>query len=152
MPTKFTHKPKLSTGVSMVLNAGEFVFYKSLDGLLSFYKVLTVEQDFDGLSIRIKGLDNGGEVKGKDFSTTIKDKKRGNQRLFRIWIQPKDRVYIKDAKEEGVVERFLVDWRKKEDYTNMVEIISVSKRQYLYTMDEVVNKIELVPQKDDIPF
>lgn len=129
-----------------IIAVKDYVVYKSLDGNLSLYKVLAIEQNFDKLDITINIIDYNGKLGRKKFTTTLKGKD-GKQRIFRYWLQVKDRVIIKDTQELGEVTSLFVettsDTLKGESYRNMVEILTNKQQQFTYSFDEVHKHIDL---------
>lgn len=129
------------------ITVGEFIFYRSLNGDLSIYKVLG-KSGKDEYEIQQVNFDGNITYKSKKFTTTLKDK-NGKQRLFRIWLQPEDRVKIVTPISNqvifGRVSNYLIEESTtKKEYTNQVEIISDTSQQYIYSFDEAKKIIDLV--------
>ena len=133
----------------MQLSAGEFVFYKSMNGDLSIYKIqgrsnTTGKDEYDLIQVN----SNGDITKNsKKFKTTLKNKS-GEIRLFRIWLQPGDKVRMNNVLSgsvHGVVEKYNIHQSiNNNDYTNMVEVISSDNKQHLYTFEQAEKQLEIL--------
>lgn len=133
----------------MQLSAGEFVFYKSMNGDLSIYKIqgrsnTTGKDEYDLIQVN----SNGDITKNsKKFKTTLRNKS-GEIRLFRIWLQPGDKVRMNNVLSgsvHGVVEKYNIHQTiNNKDYTNMVEVISSDNKQHLYTFEQAEKQLEIL--------
>ena len=133
----------------MQLSAGEFVFYKSMNGDLSIYKIqgrsnTTWEDEYDLIQVN----SNGDITKNsKKFKTTLRNKS-GEIRLFRIWLQPGDKVRMNNVLSgsvHGVVEKYNIHQNiNNKDYTNMIEVISSDNKQHLYTFEQAEKQLEIL--------
>ena len=133
----------------MQLSAGEFVFYKSMNGDFSIYKIqgrinTTGVDEYDLVQVN----SNGDITKNsKKFKTTLKNKS-GEIRLFRIWLQPGDKVRMNNVLSgsvHGVVEKYNIHQSiNNKDYTNMVEVISSDNKQHLYTFEQAEKQLEIL--------
>ena len=134
----------------MQLSAGEFVFYKSMNGDLSIYKIqgrssnTTEIDEYDLIQVN----SNGDITKNsKNFKATLKNKS-GEIRLFRIWLQPGDKVRMNNVLSgsvHGVVEKYNIHQTiNNKGYTNMVEVISSDNKQHLYTFEQAEKQLEIL--------
>lgn len=131
----------------MQISAGEYVFYKSMNGDLSIYKVqgrtnTTGTDEYDLIQVN-----SNGEIsqKSKKFKTTLRNK-NGEVRLFRIWLQPGDKVKMNNVLSgniHGTVEKYFIEQRQS-SYDNMVEIISTDNKQHLYTFGQAEKQLEIL--------
>jgi len=135
----------------MKISAGEFVFYKSLNGDLSIYKVQGVEYKVQGngdAEYKLVQVNSDGNISknSKRFDTTLRNK-QGSIRLFRIWLQPGDKVKMNNVLSgniQGVVEKFMVEQRSNKEYVNLIEVISNDNKQHLYTFDQAEKQLEIL--------
>lgn len=122
---------------------GEIIFYEAQDKTFSLYKVQTV-MGGDKYHLAQIGFTGKVEPKGKKFDSTLRGMK-GNIRLHRIWIQPEDKVFVKEGNEIGTVEMLYVESPKKDVFHNMVNIIGDKTRtQYTYQINEAISKVDFV--------
>ena len=133
----------------MQLSAGEFVFYKSMNGDLSIYKIqgrsnTTGKDEYDLIQVNSNGYITKNS---KNFKTTLKNKS-GEIRLFRIWLQPGDKVRMNNVLSgsvHGVVEKYNIHQAiNNKDYTNMIEVISSDNKQHLYTFEQAEKQLEIL--------
>lgn len=132
----------------MKLQAGEFVFYKSLNGDLSIYKIQGRKTTIGIDEYELVQVNSNGSISknSKRFTTTLKNKS-GEIRLFRIWLQPSDRVKMNNVLSGnvyGTVERYLVEQKPDKSYVNMVEVISTDNKQHLYTFEQAEKQVEIL--------
>lgn len=131
-----------------VIEKGEVVFYKDLNGALSLYKVLNVDINFTGTEATLQQIDYSGGLGKKKFTTSLLGKKgsnEGKQRIFRSWLQPGDMVLIKEANNQnGKVETLYCEETLSGVFTNKVDVTSSNGMRYVYTLDEASEKLELV--------
>lgn len=157
-----------------IIEKGEIVFYKSMDGNYGLYKVLNADIDFSGLTIKVESMPYDGKDarKGtfdktptKKFDTTLENK-NGEPRIFRTWLQIGDYVTINGEKTDNiakVIDMYPTEMIKagKKDYQNVVELVTVSKtRQFVFELSkEAPEKCTLIDIReceafidDDLPF
>lgn len=133
----------------MQLSAGEFVFYKSMNGDLSIYKIQGRSNTTGKDEYELVQVNSNGDItkNSKKFKTTLKNKS-GEIRLFRIWLQPGDKVRMNNVLSgsvHGVVEKYNIHQSiNNKDYTNMVEVISSDNKQHLYTFEQAEKQLEIL--------
>ena len=129
-----------------VIEKGEIVFYKDLNGTLSLYKVLNVDVAFTGTDVTLQQIDYSGGLGKKKFTTSLLGKKgsnEGKQRIFRVWVQPGDLVKILETGKPGSVQTLFCE-ENSGVLKNMVEIADDRGMRYTYPLESASDKIELV--------
>lgn len=129
-----------------VIEKGEIVFYKDLNGTLSLYKVLNVDVAFTGTDVTLQQIDYSGGLGKKKFTTSLLGKKgsnEGKQRIFRVWVQPGDLVKILETGKTGSVQTLFCE-ENSGVFKNMVEIADDRGMRYTYPLESASDKIELV--------
>lgn len=130
----------------IVISKGDLVLYKAQDGKYSLYKALdNLKKTPKGVvEVSVAQIGSGGNITNKKFTTSIFDK-NGNQRVFRSWIQPGDKVRINTLDISGEVFSLYSDEsRQKDVWEIIVEIKSVFGKQYIYPMEEAKKVIEIL--------
>ena len=130
-----------------VIEKGEIVFYKDLNGALSLYKVLNVDVAFTGTDVTLQQIDFSGGLGKKKFTTSLLGKKginEGKQRIFRVWVQPGDMVKIMENGKIGSVQSLFREENPTGVFKNMVEIADDRGMRFTYPLDSASDKIELI--------
>ena len=150
MNTNFGTSAGLIASFSTI-EKGEFCFYKTKEGLYTMYYVNRKAASTKGIEIDLIGLTMQGDKDlKKKFTTALVDGK-GKCKIFRIPIQPGDKVHALVSAgrsglfkwEEGKVERFFVNHRGTGDFDNIVEIVC-NNRQHLFNFGEVPEKVKVL--------
>ena len=122
------------------LSVGDTVFYKTLKGGMTYYRVIEV-YPFQGRVDKIRLQAIGG--KSNVFDTEVFDPKRKTQRIFRAWILPNDRCMY-----QGIVCHLAETYGDKNDQTHF--IFRGGGRQFDLTYHEACKEITLLP--DELAF
>lgn len=127
--------------------AGEFIFYKSLDNTLSLYKVESVEHKGTAkdTAYHLVMVNSNGTItnKSRRFSTTILDK-NGKPRLLRLWVQLEDKVQLVNmALSTGKLGR-VTGINPDENRTATIEVTTDDQGWHLLTLKESIGKLQLV--------
>lgn len=119
------------------LNVGDIVFYKTLKGGMTYYRVIEIypfKERLDKIKVQMVGKNNV-------FDTEVFDKKRNKQRIFKAWLLPEDWALYEGLKVQ------LVETYKDEKSDQTHFIFRGAGRQFYLTYTEACRDITLLPEK-----
>ena len=121
------------------LNVGDIVFYKTLKGGMTYYRVVEIypfKEVLDKIKVQMVGKNNV-------FDTEVFDKKRKKQRIFKAWLLPEDWAIY-----NGLKVQLIETYGDKNEQTHF--IFRGAGRQFDLTYQEACRDLTLLPEKSTV--
>ena len=139
-------KKKTVVSNLQAVSLGDIVIYRANDRTKSLYQVVSEPVPTNkGLEFELRIINPYGTLGKKSFYSTM-TRVDGEQRIFRSWVQPKDRVrvtYAQGSSYEGVVQCLMFD-SGNETAEISVEVMTDKRQQLLMSLAEAREFLEFI--------